>query len=107
MAVTGLVLALVGQHLIAHRIDLRWGAVLLALGAGSFAAACWGIHRDAKAPAAPVGPSLSTWLIALAPAAFVCIAGLVLFVVRGPSTLPWLVWGASVVLAAGLGWRAA
>ncbi|HYU17903.1 MAG TPA: glycosyltransferase family 39 protein, partial [Chloroflexota bacterium] len=112
--VAGLGLALVGQHLVAHRLDLWAGAGLLGLGAALFTLACWPASGgcegattappDSDGPASPGGLSrLSHFLTPTALNAF----ALVLFWRGVQPSLAWTAWAASLVAAGSVAWSLA
>ena len=114
LAVAGLGLALVGQHLVAHRLDLRAGAGLLGLGAALFTLACWpasgGCEGATTAPPDSDGPAtpggLSRLSHFLTPAALNVFA-LVLFWRGVQPSLAWIAWAASLVAAGSVAWSLA
>ena len=113
LALLGLPLALVGQHLVGNAVDFRLGAVLLLIAAVAFVAAVRGLPLE-QSQELPVGarsdaarPGFVAWLGVLGPALMVNAAGLALFYLRAPVVLPWATWAASVLVAAYLGWQTA
>ena len=115
LALLGMPLAFVGQHLIANKVDLVWGGVLLVLGAAVFAAAAHGLplvratvaEQAEDAAHAPTRPSLPRWILGVGPGLLLGLLGVVLFLVLVPASLPWLVWAAGIVLVAVHAWRVA
>ncbi len=110
LAVVALIVALAGQHLIAHRAGLLVGACLLAAGAALFALATWRIRPgcaeltwDDLRPVQPIG--LRPHVELLAPPCLLAIGALVVFHRGLPATWGWLVWGVAVLLLCWTGWR--
>ncbi|HYU21490.1 MAG TPA: hypothetical protein VEQ11_22625, partial [Chloroflexota bacterium] len=109
----GLGLALVGQHLVAHRLDLRAGAGLLGLGAALFTLACWpasgGCEGAATAHDSDRSPSpgglARLWRFST-PVALNGFA-LVLFWRGVQPSLAWIAWAASLVAAGSVAWSLA